>query len=76
MMKKIKKNLSKFEERMRKLELLPTRDCEARYGPGRAILPSAYISTSSANYHCYLLCNNMNTQVIQVHAKKGDNACR
>ena len=31
--RKNKKNWSKFEERMRKVELLPTRDCEAGYGP-------------------------------------------
>ena len=29
-----KKNWSKFEEKMRKVELLPTRDGEAGYGPG------------------------------------------
>ena len=28
-----KKNWSKFEEKMRKVELLPTRDCEAGYDP-------------------------------------------
>ena len=33
-LRKNKKNWSKFEERMRKVELLPTRDCEAGYGPG------------------------------------------
>ena len=27
-------NWSKFEEKMRKVELLPTQDCEAGYGPG------------------------------------------
>ena len=32
-LRKNKKNWSKFEERMRKVELLPTRDCEAGYGP-------------------------------------------
>ena len=32
-MRKIKKILLKFEERMRKLTLLPTRNCEAGYGP-------------------------------------------
>ena len=32
-LRKIKKNRSKFEERMRKVEVLPTRDCEAGYGP-------------------------------------------
>ena len=32
-LRKSKKNLSKFEEKMRKVELLPTRDCEAGYGP-------------------------------------------
>ena len=31
---KSKKTSSKFEEKMRKVELLPTRDCEAGYGPG------------------------------------------
>ena len=31
--RKNKKNLSKFEVKMRKVELLPTRDCEAGYGP-------------------------------------------
>ena len=29
----LRKNLSKFEDKMRKVELLPTRDCEAGYGP-------------------------------------------
>ena len=33
-------NLSKFEERMRKVKVLPTRDCEAGYGPDRR--PKAY----------------------------------
>ena len=34
-LRKSKKTWSKFEEKMRKVELLPTRDCEACYGPGR-----------------------------------------
>ena len=29
----LRKNWSQFEEKMRKVELLPTRDCEAGYGP-------------------------------------------
>ena len=29
------KKLLKFEEKMRKVELLPTRDCEAGYGPAK-----------------------------------------
>ena len=33
-LRKNKKNWSKFEEKIRKVELLPTRDCEAGYGPG------------------------------------------
>ena len=32
-LRKNKKNWSKFEEKMRKVEPLPTRDCEAGYGP-------------------------------------------
>ena len=36
-LKKNKKNWSKFEENMRKVELLPTRDCEAGYGPDCAV---------------------------------------
>ena len=32
-LRKNKKNGSKFEEKMRKVELLPTRECEAGYGP-------------------------------------------
>ena len=32
-LRKNKKNWSKFEEKIRKVELLPTRDCEAGYGP-------------------------------------------
>ena len=32
-LRKNKKNWSKFEKRMRKVELLPTRDFEAGYGP-------------------------------------------
>ena len=32
-LRKNKKNYLKFEEKMRKVELLPTRDCEAGYGP-------------------------------------------
>ena len=36
-MRKIKKNWSKFEERMNKLKLLPTQDCEAGYGPVSSI---------------------------------------
>ena len=32
-LRKNKQNWSKFEEKMRKTELLPTRDCEAGYGP-------------------------------------------
>ena len=30
----LRKNWLKFEEKMRKVELLPTRDCEAGYSPG------------------------------------------
>ena len=33
-----KKKWSKFEEKMRKVEVLPTRDCEAGYRPGRMLL--------------------------------------
>ena len=33
-LRKNKKNWLKFEEKMRKVELLSTRDCEAGYGPG------------------------------------------
>ena len=33
-LRKNKKICLKFEEKMRKVELLPTRDCEAGYGPG------------------------------------------
>ena len=33
-LRKSKKNWSKFQEKMRKVELLPTLDCEAGYGPG------------------------------------------
>ena len=29
------KKLLKFEEKMREVELLPTQDCEAGYGPGQ-----------------------------------------
>ena len=32
-LRKTKTNWSKIEEKMRKFELLPTRDCEAGYGP-------------------------------------------
>ena len=32
-LRKNKKTWSKFEEKMRKVELQPTRDCEAGYGP-------------------------------------------
>ena len=32
-LRKNKKKLSKFGEKIRKVELLPTRDCEAGYGP-------------------------------------------
>ena len=32
-LRKNKKNSSKFEEKMRKVEPLPTRNCEAGYGP-------------------------------------------
>ena len=32
-LRKNKKKWSKFGEKMRKVELLPTRDCEAGYGP-------------------------------------------
>ena len=32
-LRKTKKSWLKFEEKMRKLKLLPTRDCEAGYGP-------------------------------------------
>ena len=34
-LRKNKKIWSKFEEKMRKVKLLPTRDCEAGYGPGQ-----------------------------------------
>ena len=37
-LRKNKINWSKFEEKMRKVELLPTRDCEAGYGPGKRFL--------------------------------------
>ena len=33
LLRKIKKNWSKFEETVRKVELLPTWNCEAGYGP-------------------------------------------
>ena len=33
-LRKSKKTWSKLEEKMRKVELLPTWDCEAGYGPG------------------------------------------
>ena len=33
----LRKNWSKFEEKMRKVELLPTWDCEAGYGPVQEI---------------------------------------
>ena len=33
-LRKSKKNWSKFEEKMKKVELLPTWDSEAGYGPG------------------------------------------
>ena len=32
-LRKSKKTLSKFEEKTRKVELLPIQDCEAGYGP-------------------------------------------
>ena len=32
-LRKNKKNCSKFEKKMRKVELSPTRDCDAGYGP-------------------------------------------
>ena len=32
-LRKSKKNWSKFEEKMRKVEFLPIRDCEADYSP-------------------------------------------
>ena len=34
-LRKNKENWSKFEEKVRKVELLPTRDCKAGYGPAR-----------------------------------------
>ena len=36
-LRKSKKNCSKFEEKMRKVELLPIRDCEAGYGPANNV---------------------------------------
>ena len=33
-LRKNKKNLLKFEEKLKKVELLPAQDCEAGYGPG------------------------------------------
>ena len=36
-LRKNKKKWSKFEEKMRKVELLPTRDCEAGYGPENGV---------------------------------------
>ena len=33
----LRKNLSQFEEKMRKVELLPTQDCEAGYGPDLSV---------------------------------------
>ena len=35
-LRKNKKKWSKFEEKVRKVKLLPTRDCEAGYGPAHA----------------------------------------
>ena len=40
-LRKNKNNLSKCEEKMRKVQLLPTRDCEAGYGPDTALIQTA-----------------------------------
>ena len=37
------RNWSKFEEGMRKVELLPTWDCEASYGPGSILLRNHFL---------------------------------
>ena len=52
-LRKIKKIWSKYEERMRKLELLPTQDCEAGYGPGE----SKHLATLSVTIVCRWSCN-------------------
>ena len=41
-LRKRKKNWSKFEETVRKVELLPTRDCEAGYSPASMYLVSIH----------------------------------
>ena len=51
-LRKHKKTWSKFEEKMRKVELLPTRDCEAGYGPAYKF----YTPERQCNV-CFLLMN-------------------
>ena len=52
-LRKNKKTWSKFEERMRKVELLPTWNCEAGYGPGCIPIKMPHIRdhTISLLYH-------------------------
>ena len=51
-LRKHKKTWSKFEEKIRKVELLPTRDCEAGYGPAYKF----YTPERQCNV-CFLLMN-------------------
>ena len=46
-LRKNNKNLSKFEEKMRKVKLLPIRDCEAGYGL------EAWIDSQMYSYHSF-----------------------
>ena len=49
-LRKIKNNWSKFEERMRKLDRVPTRDCEAGYGPAQIGNPGVELTTLQASF--------------------------
>ena len=60
-LRKSRKNLSKFEEKMREVELLPTLDCEAGYSPDQKFSKSdpnyaltVYVSANNCclHHHC------------------------
>ena len=69
-LRKSKKNCSKFEEKVRKVELLPTRDCEACKGPGsgggggKARFNVATPTYATVTCTAYVLLYNLQTKSI------------
>ena len=62
-LRKSKKTWSKFEEKVRKVELLPTRDCEAGYGPAyKLYTPERQCDVFPTNEYFNSTCVNTNNQ--------------